>query len=531
MEVQNNPTNSNSNSSRAENTEEETVVETGTLTDEITTDAADEHLIHQVLGIPLILKEILKHVIFKDLLRTSLVSKSWNLFSREVLRQRNCIAYVLTHYNTCGSLLRLNKLLANTENVPFNGLSVCFDPAFIAHDCPVHENLLDFSCHILSKISNKFLELVYVNGRRTTCVAVDIIRKILGERAESLETLSLDQVTANAHTLARPILKRKLVPALKNFHYHPPPEHRETREWVREFAMTHPKLSSFCFSTHILKFGQILDEKISAWAEADKIDVARNLMRLLQSSKDRLVRFDADQLSLILMMSQWDIPVMRRVQTLGIWHSAFLEINSNLPTLSKVNFSQIFPNLTEVFIFNISFPRSTNHGFYLNETFRQNDTQSCCNTVRKFKVKGYHDGLEHHERFDVRQLQNFGRIFPNVKEFIVEDTNQFAELAEINYLLENVEDYETLEIVPVKPSLLILPILKCMEFTLKHPRKRCDQFQFPSDLKFAFLSRLTWHFAFARMPELKVSFRRETCPVSNCFLALDHLKEFVELTY
>ncbi|CAG7728154.1 unnamed protein product [Allacma fusca] len=585
----------------------------------------EEYLCQQVFGIPLILKEILSYLPFKDLLTTSLVNKSWNFFSREILRKLNCVAVIESHETSCDYLLMLNKLLANTENVPFNGLCVTFTSTndnLETHQCVGYENLSDFSCHILSKICIKFLEVVYDDEK--TCVAVDLIRRILGERAESLEVFSLEHVSDDAtslgswlgidlkgpwlpklHTLLLqmsdnlydqidefkvpcsmveeivegapnlrvirgyihpeclgPILKKKLVPVLTNFHYRPPPELPETRKWVREFVMTNPKLHSFSFSTHIKDFDHVLKEEFSKWPRADQDEVGRNLSWILQSSKDRLVHFDTDQLSLILMMSQWNIPVMHQVRCLGIWHSAFLEINSNVPTLSKLDWSKNFPNLKEVCIFNISFPRDTNQQVYLNESFRLRDAQFCCQTVNKLTVKGHYEHESNPDRFDVRQMQVFRDIFPNVKKLIVSDINQFSELmtqmwtlwpnlegisvsalmetpcsnfdsiftgltpAEANYVYENFEDCKSLKIAPVQPCLLNLPKLKFLMFTLEHP-KPCKK-NLLSDS--AFLTRVTGHCAFARMPKpkLEVLVRRRTCRErANCNLALDHLKAFV----
>ncbi|CAG7821001.1 unnamed protein product [Allacma fusca] len=565
----------------------------------------EERLSEQVFSIPLILKEVLKYLDTQDLLRTSLLNKHWNFFSREVLREsKNCLA-IVEEENSCRDLKKLNAVLLNSGTVPFNGLSISVPWSDRNHQCTIYADMSELLSNILGRINIKYLSIDCEQG--SNCISVECIREIIQEKASSLEGLCLDKLPyltrsfsefigldlqgpwlPNVRLLEFPyelqeddmpesvikelveaspklqklygninteclefIVPLKLAQAVKEFHFRPTINSLKT---CLAFCLENPKLNKFRFST-----SEEDDEDgtmFSEWRESCQNDVARIVKQLLISSGECLTKVAFDHLDLIHMTSQWNIPALKQVAHLSFMYSNGIDNREGYDTLRKLEWEKYFPNLKEVCVTNLSFD-DMERDFYISDAFREGNSQFVCESVKKFCLTWSMHFV------DARQIQMFKTIFPNVKEFYLKQSRQFVALLnelwtawsdleaiymsvdmrpscsnydsvilgmrkeEATYLLENVEDLESLQIVSTKPCIFNLRKLKKFVIHFNHNGVPCLGNRSTSDS--IFLSRLTGQLAFSRMPGLVVEIDRDLCKAKdNCHLAFNHLKPYVK---
>ncbi|CAG7815801.1 unnamed protein product [Allacma fusca] len=433
---------------------------------------------------PLILKKILLYLPISDLFITSVVCRHWNIFSREILRERKVLARIESEH-PCTSLRELIALLAHSENVPFSGLSIetpwwgphhsqfCFDEDILPH----------YVAETLSKINVKYLSISI--SQYFKCVSVDFICKIVQACSRQLEELHLhfvtfdhkfseilrieprilwlpnvkilglttfkDQETENLRRntvteliKATPKIQEfdiliypsflefipgTAIPAVKHFCFRP---NLATLGSVLEFAQRGPILKS-------LKFGTVLDEELNdeIYSPPRMEQIGQILRLLLKSGRDSLNMFATDHLNLILMTSSFRNLRFSNVEKLILRYGRFIDNIEGYPTLLKLDWAMHFPNLKEVCITDSKLDCRC-RSRYIKDHFRQFPGQYSCVTVTKLTL------VSSELIRDARQLPMFRDLFPNVKIF------SFQESFYINLLMSLWTTWPDLEEIVVQ---------------------------------------------------------------------------------
>ncbi|CAG7818021.1 unnamed protein product [Allacma fusca] len=110
------------------------------------------------MSIHLISSKILSRLSFRDLLRCSVVSQSWNSSSRQYLRERRVCVGSIRRPVTCKELAKFSDVVSASKNVPFNGLSIEMTRSW--HTC-VDCNPLEIYHTLASRIPLKNLRIIW----------------------------------------------------------------------------------------------------------------------------------------------------------------------------------------------------------------------------------------------------------------------------------------------------------------------------------------------------------------------------------
>jgi hypothetical protein len=265
------------------------------------------------------------------------------------------------------------------------------------------------------------------------------------------------------------------------------------------------------------------------------------------------------------VVHRWtDIPVLEKVEYLRLAYSEFTNLPnewvSTEPGLRKLEWAKHFPVLKEVHI-DYSFQEGNGFNNDLLMEVMQRPEEYSCQTVRKITFT-----LDESETVHAMKLHLFSKVFPNVKTCLVKGSwkkrgfelsklwHAWPELEEIGilglppdneydggnydedfmgifreevtYLKQKFENFETMEIVPVKPNILNFRNLQKVVLQIDHGIAR-GSLSAP-----AFLSPQVCSWMLASMPGLVVEVDtfcrfRETC-CEGWEVQLDHLSKFAK---
>ncbi|CAG7819195.1 unnamed protein product [Allacma fusca] len=531
-------------------------------------------VVSHAMSIPLISKEIFKFLSIPDLLVCSLVNKTWFLMAREVLREcKKCFAFINGN-SPCKDIRNLNALLEKSTIIPFNGLYIETESEELDnHNCISHkkEAVSELYSNILTKINFKTLGVYWVEDIK--CPVIELIIKIFQTFAHQLEYLHLESLPYSIEKLGQYLAfeDKHWLQSLKILNV----SNYDVRNSIMEEVIAAaPKLQDLV--------GQVAVQNLEFIMKQNKSHIVRSYDFVPETSTlSTVVRFleQKPKLRTLTVTSNrffpdcdpsMLIPVLKglvqctkgpALTNLGSLTIDFLRTpsaqNKNYyPHLRSLNLERMFPTLHTVQLETHITSRDFSN---IIKTY-QDKEEYTCTTVRTLGIENSTGG------FDANIIRIVSKMFPNVQHFSINvcwslgtfcgqlwsawkdlESIKLTSICESDvkknldtsflgitkkewtFLMERQKgiDFKSLHLPPSRFSILNCSKLKKFRIEIDHDNS-CRK---NPDPDLVFLSSLTGHCAFSRLPGLQVEIVRQECPARGiwCCFALEHLKPFARL--